>query len=214
MVGRAGLPHHEAQPVSTLLEQRAAAAATKLAHARAGLVRGEMVELPVFGKAWMEIVGHRSSNAIEAEIFATFSKLGLGLDSKILGDKVHLLAGSYDNHRKALTLAEAVRDPADHEVRFGTPEQWCELDASIIDACAVVYEDVKWRLDPMSSPRLTQEVVNDLCDAFEKKNWIRLRQFGASMLIEWLLSSDGPQLKRRSQNFSTSELSAESSPEE
>lgn len=160
-----------------------AASATKLMAARQSVGRGELVDLPGLGPAWIELIGHSLSNRVEAATFKAMEAEGL--------PPVALHGWSYDMERYARTLAHAARDPDDptHQTPFGTLEQWRDEDDDVIFACSLVYKDVKNRLDPSGQDHpVTEEDADEMMSALKKKDGPALRRFGVSMLVSWLLS--------------------------
>jgi hypothetical protein len=156
---------------------------TKLAEAREKIARGDFVELPGgLGRVWMELVGHDVSNKIEAATFREMDSVGL--------PPIPLHSFSYDIQRQARTLARACRDPEDpkHETPFGTLEEWSNETDSVILACALVYKDLRDKLDPFRIDLIDADDLEDLELALKKKDVVRLRSFGAATLANWLTS--------------------------
>lgn len=171
-------------PASALApDDPAAPARTQLAEARFSVRRGELVELPGLGRAYIELVGHMASNAVEAETFKVMAEIGL--------PPLAIHAWSYDMQRYARTLAIAARHPERRDEKYGSLDQWLAEDDDVIFACSRVYQDVKNRLDPTSpDSTITEENRARLVEAFKKKEVSLLRSFGVVTLTNWLLSGD------------------------
>ncbi len=157
---------------------------TLLGRMRSVTPRGEHVTLPLFGRAWIELAGEMVVNEIEGAVFAEMRRLELA--------PIGINAATYDSHRAARTLAWAVRNPDAVDERFGSLEEWLALDIDMISACAIVYADVRERLDPMGSPSLTQDDLDGIRRGIEKKNPSLLRLFGVAKLSLYLATTAGP----------------------
>lgn len=177
----------------TILAQRTAAAATQaapakpasmLSRARAQAPRGEYVEMPLIGRAWVELVGEAAVDEIEGAVLAAMKAEGL--------DPVAMNALTYESCRTALTLAWAVRNPDDHVEHVGSIEEWRGLDIDLILACGLVYNDVRERLSPVAMGAFTKDQLDDIRLAIEKKNAMRLRSHGVVALSLYLLSTADP----------------------
>ncbi len=177
----------------TILADRKAAAAAKAAPAkpdsilvrqRAQTHRGELVEMPMFGSVWVELTGERALDEIDGATVAILKAEGL--------DAIPLNGRAIERCRDALTLAWAVRNPDDHAERVGSSEEWRDLDADLIVACALVYNDVRERLSPIAMHALTEEQFRDIRLQIEKKNAVRLREHGVVALSLYLLSTADP----------------------
>lgn len=175
----------------TLLVRRQAeaktAAATQadtlLSRKRAATPRGELVTMPMLGLVWVELAGEMVVDEIEGATYAAMDALKIPFTA--------MNGATYDNRRAALTLAWAVRDPDNHEVRAGTQEQWLALDLEMISACSAAYTDVRERLNPLSFP-LSVEEHEAIRLAHEKKNLRMLRTFGVVSLSSYLATTDAP----------------------
>jgi hypothetical protein len=154
--------------------------ATLFAKARAASPRGEFVTLPLFGRAWIELAGEAVVNEIEGAVFAEMKRLDLPLNA--------FNALTYESHRTVRTLAWAVRDPDNIAERFGTLDEWLALDIDGVNACGIVYADVRERLDPIGAPTLTSEDVDGIRLAIEKKNPMALRSYGVAKLSLYLVT--------------------------
>lgn len=169
-------------PASALASPPAALPESKMAAARRGVARGEEAMLPVFGRVWIEVLGMSAGESIEA---ATFEHMeSIGLKATVLHE------GSYNLHRFARVLAEAVRviDDPTHQERFGSVEEWCDEHEAIIGLCIERYLEIKRRLDPSSTIAPSETERAAIEDAFKKKDSSLLRSFGAPTLTSWLLS--------------------------
>jgi hypothetical protein len=176
---------------------------TKLAARRGNVARGEYAELPGLGRAFIRLPGRNAMTAVEAAVFDSLAKAGI--------PAIQLHAFTYDQERKARTLAIAARDPDDHRLPFGTTEEWLEEDDDIIFASGLIYDDVKERLDPASSETVDEVTREQVFDAFKKKDFGRLRLFGAGTLARLLISGEFQRSSYPTPSSSTSESSAESS---
>lgn len=155
--------------------------ATLFAKARAGSPRGEHVTLPLFGRVWIELAGEAVVNEIEGAVFAEMRRLDL--------QPIGINAFTYESHRTVRTLAWAVRDPDNIAERFGTLEEWLSLDIDGVNACGIVYGDVRERLDPIGAPTLTTEEADEIRLAIEKKNPMALRSYGVAKLSLYLATT-------------------------
>ena len=170
----------------TLLAQKTAGAkapasdATLLGRAFPGGRRGELVTLPVLGKAWIELAGHETVNQIEGAVFCEMSRLGLEFSVAT--------ALTFEAERAARTLAATVRDPDDHSKAFGTIEEWLQIDSDLLNACNLVYGDVRDRLDPLGEGSTSEEDTALFLQALLKKSPATLRSFGVAKLSRLLLS--------------------------
>jgi hypothetical protein len=172
--------------MTILADKKAAAAApvkpvSLLTQRRAQVPRGELVEMPLVGRVWVELVGEQAVDEIEGATLAAMKADGL--------EPIGLNAMSYDSCRTALTLAWAVRNPENKDERVGTSEEWRGVDIDIILACGLVYNDVRERLSPIAMGSLTQEQLDEIRLAIEKKNAVRLRRAGVVALSLYLLST-------------------------
>lgn len=175
--------------MTILAEKKAAAAApvkpvSLLAQRRAQVPRGELVEMPLVGRVWVELVGEQAVDEIEGATLAAMKAEGL--------EPVALNMMSYDSCRTALTLAWAVRNPDNRDERVGADEEWRGIDIDVILACGLVYNDVRERLSPIAMGALTQAQLDEIRLAIEKKNAARLRSAGVVALSLYLLSTADP----------------------
>lgn len=181
----------EAKAVAT------ATADTLLQRARAATPRGELVTMPLLGSVWIELAGEMVVDEIEGAVFAAMKALEL--------PPIELNALTYEARRTALTLAWAVRDPDNREVRAGTQDQWCALDIDLLSACGYVYGDVRERLNPVGLPALTRDQIDLIRHGIEKKNPMRLRSVGVVALSLYLLTMDAPPASSPTRPSSTGE---------
>lgn len=160
-----------------------------LAQKRACTPRGEYVELPMFGSVWIELAGEVVVDEIEGAVFAAMDKLKIPLNA--------MTALTYDSRRLALTLAWAVRhpDPDKREQRAGTQDEWVALDIDFLNACGIIYSDVRVRLNPIEAGVITAEQFEQVRLAHEKKNARELRTFGLAMLSNYLATMVDPPAK-------------------
>jgi hypothetical protein len=156
---------------------------SKLGKFVAAGLRGEMVELPVLGPAYVELPGHDTTNQIESETIAEMRRLDL--------EASVLTALTYDAEKARRTLAHSVRDAEDRSKPFGTVDEWGKVDPDIISACYQSYADVRYRLAPLDMP-LTEEDVREIESAIEKKRPQLLRSFGVAALSTYLLTRASP----------------------
>jgi len=145
--------------------------------------RGELVELPGLGPAWLELLGARASQEVEAAVYAAMKEYGIELDA------VTMIR--FEIERAVRTLAIAAHDPDDHTKPFGTLAAWHLVDPTTINAAWSTYGDVRERLDPMSTP-LTEDEVAAFEYAVKKKDARLLRSFGVVKLSAWLTSTAFP----------------------
>lgn len=157
---------------------------TILGRARADAPRGEHVVAPLLGRVWIELVGEAIADNIESETLAAMASLGI--------PQTPMNAGAYDQRRTALTLAWAVRDPDNHDVRAGLADEWLAMDVPMLSAIGTLYGDVQERLNPLASPNLTEDEFEQIRLAHEKKNAAMLRTFGLASLSNYLATTAAP----------------------
>lgn len=159
-----------------------APAGTRLGQRIAGGRRGELVDLPGIGPAFVALLGTLDYEEVDAEVFQI--QRGRGLELSIV------TAQGYELVRARLSLARAVRNPDAREEAFGTIEEWRQVDVDTLMACWQIYGDVRQRLDPMSadiSPTERREIEA----AVKKKDPVLLRSYGVRSLSVWLATTDG-----------------------
>jgi hypothetical protein len=153
--------------------------------------RGELVNLPVFGAAYMAIVPHPVMNEIEAALFQEMARLGL----PPLPD---FTTTTYELERKARILDAAARKATDptHATPLLPSGAWAggKVDDDLIVACFEVYRDVRTRLDPVGAGGLDDVDMAAIGEAFKKKDATSLARFGAVKLALWLVTTDALQL--------------------
>jgi hypothetical protein len=154
-----------------------------LAAARARSPRGEHVELPLIGRVWIELPGDLVVAEIEAATRAEMKRVGLDLDV--------VTSLSHASHQLARTFAWAVRRPDAITERADTTEEWLAADPDWLNACGLVYMDVRNRLNPTAAT-LTQDQLDEIRLAHEKKNWTLLLSYGAVSLSSYLLTLAAP----------------------
>ena len=168
----------------TVVVPEAPVRSTRLAAAVAGgPLSRELIEIPRLGPAWIVLAGHSTVQRIEGETYAEMEKLGIGLSA--------LTALTYEAERAVRTLAEAVRDPDDVALAFGTLVEWQGLDSDTIAGAWFVYGDVRERLDPMVGA-ISDEDLKAIRQAVSKKNLIQLRSFGVSKLAASMITTGDP----------------------
>lgn len=174
--------------MSMLADKKAAAAKlpdpkieTMLSRKRASSPRGEFVELPFFGRVWVELVSEAVVDEIESAVWAIMK----GHDLPPTGTNVL----NYGGCRDALTLAWAVRNPDALDEKYGTQEEWRALDVDLIYGCAFVYRDVRERLSPVQLGELSREQLDEIRHAVEKKNPTPLLDAGVVALSSYLLTT-------------------------
>lgn len=177
----------------------AAKSQTGLAKWRSTNQRGAHAALPLLGRVWVELCGDAEVTRIESDVFKEMEALNLA--------NTTLNALTYDACRTRLTLAWSVRDADDHEERFGTPEEWGEVDIDLLSSCGIVYSTVREQLDPIGMPTLTAEDCDQIRAALEKKSPKVLRSFGIAKLSLYLLSTDAPPLSSQTATSSSGESS-------
>lgn len=166
---------------SAAAKQAAPKTESMLARKRASLPRGEFVELPFFGRVWVELISEAVADEIESAVWAIMK----GLDIAPTGTNVL----NYGNCRDALTLAWAVRNPDAIEEKYGAQEEWRALDVDLIYGCAFVYRDVRERLSPVQLGELTRDQLDEIRRAIEKKNPTPLLDAGVVALSRYLLTT-------------------------
>lgn len=180
-------------PTKPIVTEPAQPAPAKLSELEALLDarRGELVNLPVLGAAYVAIVPHPQMNEVEAALVREMTRLGLPQTAEFT-------ATTWDIERKARILDVAVRkaDDPTHRTALLPPGAWYSgrVDDDLIVACFEVYRDVRARLDPIGVGSLSDEEFAVILDAFKKKDGTTLASFGAVKLTLWLLTTDALQL--------------------
>lgn len=152
--------------------------------------RGELVQLPGLGPAWIRLLGSDEVEEVEAEVIRAMTARNI---PPPIGYAAELTAQPYELRRARCTLARAVRSPApaDREIAFGSLEEWGQIDSDIIVAAWHVYGDVRERLAPLDEP-VTDEVRRQITAAWKKKDTMLLRSFGVSALAIYLATTEFP----------------------
>jgi hypothetical protein len=161
----------------------AAAAKTSLATVLERGPRGELVDLPVLGRAWIELLGNAAISDIETDVAKRMKARGLELDDTTIL--------TYEAERAQLTLTRSVREPDERGKAFGTLEEWGQVDADTLLAAWHAYGDVRERLAPLDvvlDPDLRSQIIG----AIVKKNVLLLRSFGVNALAIFLATSESP----------------------
>lgn len=146
--------------------------------------RGDYAELPLLGRVWIELASHELLNQLEAEAAKAMEVLDVPLTG--------LTAGSYEAEKYVRTLAHCVRDESNHEVRFGTVAEWKRLDSDLLAHAQLVYQDVRFRLDPVGVVdgkigELDPGTIAAIRTSIEKKRPTQLVAFGSRTLANFLL---------------------------
>lgn len=181
--------------------QPAPAAQSRIAAVLAFGPRGELVELPLIGKAWIAVGSHAMLSEVEAAVERRMAELGLTLTA--------FTAGAWESERAVQTLARCVRTAEDHDAPVGTPAEWAELDTNTINKCWTVYGDVFDRLAPLDG-ELPESTRKQIFAALVKKNATALRSFGVNALATFLLSMESPPATSPTPTSSDGESSPES----
>jgi hypothetical protein len=194
-LGRIGAKAGEAGKVSP---------ASRLVQAiESGAKRGMLVELPVLGRAWVELIGSREAQSVDiAALTDLSSKMGSTFESGFVGTMLEF-------ERALRILPEAVRDPDDHSKPFGTEEEWGDLDPDLVNAAWHAYGDVREALDPLDA-LITPAERDVISAAIAKKNSTLLRSFGAAKLSLYLLSMDAQPSTSPTPNAGVGESSLDS----
>lgn len=174
---------------------------TPLARWRSAGARGEYVELPGIGRAFVRLVGHAESAQVESAVIAEMARLGIPFTP--------MWTNSINLERWARQLAIAVRDPDDHAKQFGTTEEWMGVDDDLLIAAGNIYQDIRQRLDPVSD-LLSDDDAKELVEAFKKKDGMSFMAAGVQRLSLWLLSTDALQLSSPTPKSSPGESDLES----
>lgn len=153
---------------------------TAMSSARSSITRGEMVQIPIYGEVWMRVLGTATIEEIEIATWRHFEAAGL--------PPLTIHAGTYNLHRFRRIMAAAVRNPKNKDEPFGTLEDWADEPEESLVVCAVIYRDLKDRIDPVSRPELDAEQAREILDGFKKKDFQQLRSSGAGLLASWLIS--------------------------
>lgn len=192
--------------MSLLADKKAAAAAQRapsteesslLVRRRAQVPRGEYVEMPVLGRVWVELIGESAMAELEGATIAAMKADGL--------EPSAMNMQAYDQCRTALMLAWAVRHPENHAQRAGSQEEWRATDVDLVVACGYIYADVRERLSPVQMGALTQEKIDEIRLAIEKKNAMPLVRAGVVALSLYLLSTGDPPANSPTTKSSTGE---------
>lgn len=146
--------------------------------------RGELVDLPVLGRAFVRVLGHDEAQDVEAEVLRAMEAKQIAFsDATVL---------AYEAERAKCTLARAVRAPDARDLAFGTLDEWGKVDSDTLGACWHVYGDVRERLAPLDSPTLDERTRTEILAAWSKKNTTLLRSFGVSALAIFLATTECP----------------------
>lgn len=167
--------------------------------------RGEETTIPMLGRVYVQLIAHERVNEIESQTFQEMERLKLELNG--------LNAITFDTEKAVRTLAAGVFDADDpaHATPFGTVEEWSGLDADLILAAWTVYNDCRYRLDPMGDGVNTDEDMAGIRFAISKKNVMALRLFGLAKLSRYLLTTEAPQEASQTPPLSAGESSPDSS---
>jgi hypothetical protein len=157
--------------------------ATKLAP-YAGSPRGEIVDLPVLGPAWIQLASSDVLTEITGSVMARMADLKL--------EAIPLNGDDYAAERTKRILAWAVRDADNRLLPFGTLAEWGTIDSDLMMACGMKYNDVRVRLDPVSSASLTENDFAVIMMAIEKKDPALLLSCGLAKLSLYLLTTASP----------------------
>jgi hypothetical protein len=203
-----------AAPQKTKLEERAAGTygrvdapdpkPTKLAGVGILGGRGELVDIPLLGPAWIHLLPQKQGNQVESEVYIELEALKL----TAMGSRI-----TFDGEQAVRTLARAVRDPDDptHKTPFGTLEQWQSLDYDVVAAAWQCYADVRHRLHPLDTLTLSEDDLRDIRAALEKKSAPLLRYYGVAKLSLYLLTTESQRASSTTSQSSPGESSSESS---
>lgn len=164
--------------------------------------RGDYATIEGIGRVWIQLAPHSDTNAVESETWAEMSALNL--------PPIGINALTYDSEKAVRTLARSVRDPDNHAERFGSVEDWHDLDDDMISVAFQAYHDVRTRLHP-SIVELTEEEIREIRDAISKKNAILLRTFGVAKLSLYLLTTANPPSDSATGKLSNGGMPSESS---
>lgn len=157
---------------------------TKLSRVAAGGRRGRPVDLGPLGPAFIELLGAKRWQAIEVEVAREMKRLGA---DEVAGDvTTNVLA-----ELAMRVCAEAVRDPEDHGVAFGTLAEWQDLDSDLLNLAWRAYDDVRDELDPVAVAA-SPEVLHEIAAAVKKKDPALLKSYGCARLAAYLLSMESP----------------------
>jgi hypothetical protein len=146
--------------------------------------RGETIDLPVLGPAWVRVLGADEAQDVEAEVVQA-------MDAK----KIAFSDGTvitFEAERAKRTLARAVRTTDDHGAMFGTRDEWGRVDTDTLSACWQIYGDVRERLAPLDGPALSDSDRALIHAAWSKKNTTLLRSFGVAVLATYLATTECP----------------------
>lgn len=176
-------------------------APTKLSAVLAFGPRGEEIDLPIVGKAWVAPASHAILAAVEAAVEHRLVELKLTLTG--------LTAQIWESERAVQTLARCVRTVEDHDVPVGTPEEWAQLEANVIALCWRAFGEVVDRVAPLDL-EIDAETRNAIVHALSKKNEIQLRCFGVAALASFMLSTASPPATSPTPTSSGGESSPES----
>lgn len=146
--------------------------------------RGELVELPGLGQAWVRLLGADDSMDVEADVKRAMEDRGLAFSE--------LTVLMWEAERAKQTLSRAVRSSEDRTRPFGTLAEWGQVDDPLITAAWQVYGDIRERLDPVASETISESVRAQIRNAWVKKNRTLLRSFGVSELATFLVTTEFP----------------------
>jgi hypothetical protein len=169
--------------VTAAADKRAVAVTAEKPSRFAAAIAGVRVHEPVTVMGVpgaMRLVGHGAVQEIEGAVYKRMAELGLALSE--------LTATTYESERAVRTLAESVRDPADHSKPLGTLEEWQQVDLDTIVPLWMDYNDLRERQNPIEVPPSERDVAT-IQLALQKKSGVLLRSCGLRVLSNWLLST-------------------------
>jgi hypothetical protein len=176
---------------------------SEMAQRRPRVARGEPRELPGYGEVWIQILGAEAMEEIEIATFKSMERAGIPYSP------MHV--GTWNLHRFRRVLAQAVRHSERHDEPFGSLADWGQEPEDAITNAITLYQDVRFKLDPASSPYLTDQQSADLMDAFKKKDFNTLKSYGAATLASWLVTGELRQSSSRPAASSSGDSLPESS---
>lgn len=148
--------------------------------------RGAPREIAGLGPTYIELPGSVRFAELESEAHKRAAELaGDGADPM-------RYAVAYETQLAIRVLAEAVRDPDDKAIPYGTLGEWGELDNDLLNAAWHTFGDVREELDPIERPITPDEMIA-IGVAVKKKDPRLLRTYGVAKLSLWLASMGDPQ---------------------
>lgn len=145
--------------------------------------QGAQVEITVpvtNDRAWLRIIGSFQEIEVAAEVEQHMAERKL--------DRTPFTGEQWEKAYLAFTLARAVREgEAITSPPYGSPEDWGQLDIQDLYKVMRQYADMRANIDP-ELEELTEEEVEQIWEAAEKKSGTFLRSCGVKNLAAFILT--------------------------